>query len=67
MRFLLGLLIAMFAFAASSPIHGIWNNLPAPPQKRVYGFYNYLPKEEDDRDKRNTIILLSPPGEDYLE
>ncbi|CAI2356584.1 unnamed protein product [Caenorhabditis sp. 36 PRJEB53466] len=66
MRFLLGLLLLIVSFVASSPIHGIWNNLPAPPTKRVYGFYNYLPKEEDDRDKRNTLFYWAP-NDDYIE
>ncbi|CAB3401071.1 unnamed protein product [Caenorhabditis bovis] len=66
MRAIFVILVFVIAMAAASPIHGIWTHLPGAPVKRLYGFYNYLPREDDDRDKRNTIYYWTP-GDDYVQ
>ncbi|CAJ0588590.1 unnamed protein product [Cylicocyclus nassatus] len=59
----LGLLLSLVLTSIASPIHSIWNNLPAPPSKRYYGLYHNLPSMDNDRDKRYGILYWTPLDE----
>ncbi|CAJ0951961.1 unnamed protein product, partial [Mesorhabditis belari] len=60
LRFLLLLLGTLLAAVLSSPVHGIWMNLPGNEEKRSYfGAYQHIPGyTEEERDKKNLLWFL---------